>query len=57
MTFDDAHKLTVKHAKCPRCGCETIGGGTGTLEIDTEIGYFKRTCKCGWSIEIHEQVE
>lgn len=57
MTFEEAHILTVQYAKCPNCGCETIGGGTGTLEIDTEIGYFKRTCKCGWSVELIEEVK
>ncbi|MBQ1187919.1 MAG: DUF3797 domain-containing protein [Peptococcaceae bacterium] len=52
MTIDDAIQLTVQYSRCPNCGCDTIGGGTGTLEIDTEIGCFKRTCQCGWSIEI-----
>lgn len=53
MTIDDAIQLTVQYSRCPNCGCDTIGGGTGTLEIDTEIGCFKRTCQCGWSIDIN----
>ena len=32
------------------------GGGTSTgiVEVDTAAGYFKRTCQCGWSVEIKE---
>ena len=52
MTMREAFELTVQHEKCPDCGCDRIGGGMGTLEVDTEIGYFKRTCHCGWAVEI-----
>ena len=54
MNLVDACELTKKYSKCPKCGCETIGAGTGTLEIDTSIGHFKRTCHCGWCVEIIE---
>ena len=47
--------LTKKYIKCPKCGCETVGGGTGTIEFDTAAGYFIRTCHCGWKIEIREE--
>ena len=54
MTILESCELMNKYGKCPKCGCETVGNGTGTLEVDTEIGYFKRTCHCGWYIEIKE---
>lgn len=56
MNLLDACDLMQRYAKCPDCGCETIGGGTGTLEVDTQEGYFKRTCQCGWCIEIREGI-
>lgn len=54
MNIVDACDLMLRYTVCPKCGCETVGGGTGTIEIDTAAGYFKRTCQCGWSIEIKE---
>ena len=56
MTISNVLELMEKYAKCPKCGCETIGNGTGTFEVDTTQGkgYFKRTCHCGWSVEIKE---
>jgi hypothetical protein len=55
MTILESCKLIEKYGKCPNCGCETICNGTGTLEVDTEIGFFKRTCHCGWSVQIEEE--
>ena len=52
MTVVDACKLMEQYAVCPECGNEFIGNGKGTMEFDTEAGYFKRTCHCGWSVEI-----
>ena len=46
-------ELMRLYSKCPECGCETVGGGTGTLEITD--GCFKRTCQCGWSVEVQEE--
>jgi len=57
MNLVDACELFRKYTKCPKCGCETVGGGTGTVECDTTIGYFKRTCSCGWYVEISEGVK
>lgn len=57
MNLVDACNLMRRYAKCPKCGCETIGAGTGTCEVDTAAGYFKRTCQCGWYVEISEGVE
>ena len=54
MNLVDACDLMQKYAKCPKCGCDTVGAGTGTLECDTAAGYFKRTCQCGWGIEVIE---
>lgn len=57
MNLVDACELMEKYAKCQKCGCETVGGGTGSIECDTQTGYFKRTCRCGWFIEIWEGAE
>lgn len=45
-------ELMGKYAKCPNCGSDLLGNGEGTLEIDE--GMFKRTCKCGWKVEVKE---
>ena len=44
-------QLMEKYAKCFDCGNCYIGNGEGTLVVD---GTLKRTCKCGWSIEVDE---
>jgi len=45
-------ELIRKYATCPECGNELIGNGQGTLDIDKDT--FKRTCKCGWEIEVKD---
>lgn len=55
MNLVHAIDLLKRYEKCPKCGCDTVGGGTGTLDIGE--GYFRRTCSCGWSIEINENYE
>ncbi len=50
MNVREACELIKKYAKCPKCGCEVVGNGKGTLEVDKSI--FKRTCHCGWSVII-----
>ena len=57
MNIVDVLELYRKYAKCPECGCDTVGDGTGTIEFDTTLGYFKRTCQCGWHVEISEDVK
>ena len=52
MKLVDAINLIKKYGKCPKCGCDTVGGGTGTIDIGE--GYFQRTCSCGWRIELHD---
>lgn len=56
MNLIEAVELMKKYAACRNCGCETIGNGKGTMEVDSEKGYFKRTCRCGWQIEVRETV-
>lgn len=55
MTVYDFMEFMNKYAKCPECGCEVVGNGKGTFECDTFKGYFKRTCHCGWFIEVTEE--
>lgn len=54
MNLVEACELMQKYAKCPKCGCDTVGAGTGALECDSAAGYFKRTCQCVWGIEVIE---
>ena len=57
MNLVDACELIKKYTYCPNCGSETVGAGKGSIEVDTATGYFKRTCACGWYIEISEGVK
>jgi hypothetical protein len=50
MKLTKAVELMEKYAKCQECGSEMIGDGAGTLEVNEDV--FRRTCKCGWSIEV-----
>lgn len=52
MNVVEACKLIEKYTKCPQCGCDVIGNGKGTLDIDERR--FKRTCHCGWSVVVCE---
>lgn len=54
MNITIAAKLMGLYAACPKCGCEVIGNEKGTLECDTEAGCFKRSCGCGWYVEVAE---
>lgn len=56
MNIMNASKIMEFYAACPECGCEAIGNGKGTLECDTGAGYFKRTCRCGWYVEVQEGI-
>ncbi|MGG3987310.1 DUF3797 domain-containing protein [Bacillus smithii] len=42
--------IIKKYLKCSKCGSDKIGDGEGMLEIDDDT--FKRSCKCGWTVEI-----
>lgn len=49
----DARKsiqLLRKYSKCQKCGNENVSDGEGTVGIEGDT--FKRTCKCGWSVEV-----
>ncbi len=52
MTMTEYLALLQKYEKCPCCGCTTVGNGTGVLGADTEVGFFHRACRCGWSVTI-----
>ena len=54
MNLIEAISLMKKYAECPKCGCAVVGNDKGTFECDTQAGYFKRTCSCGWHVEINE---
>jgi NADH pyrophosphatase NudC (nudix superfamily) len=57
MTVMEICGLMSKYAICPNCGRDAVGNGNGTIEvntIDTNEGYFKRTCPCGWCVEIKD---
>lgn len=54
MKFNRFLELLKIYSNCPKCGCSTVGGGTGTVECDSAAGYFKRTCQCGFSVEVKE---
>ncbi|AYB41029.1 DUF3797 domain-containing protein [Brevibacillus laterosporus] len=45
-------QLMSKYSNCKECGSDKIDNGEGTLIVDNNI--FKRSCKCGWSIEVDE---
>lgn len=55
MNIVIAAKLMELYAACPNCGCEVIGNGDA-LECDTAVGYFKRSCGCGWCVEVTEGI-
>lgn len=56
MNIKDSIRLMELYAVCPRCGCDVIGNGKGTLECDTAAGSFRRTCSCGWYVEVQEGI-
>lgn len=56
MNITIAAKLMELYAACPNCGCEVIGNGKGALECDTEAGFFRRSCGCGWCVEVTEGI-
>lgn len=52
MLITKAVELLGLYAKCPKCNSEYIGVGDGSLEITNDT--FRRTCKCGWTVEVRE---
>ncbi|MCR8641397.1 DUF3797 domain-containing protein [Paenibacillus sp. N1-5-1-14] len=51
-------KLGKKYNNCESCGSEKTGEDEGSMHFDGVTGHFKRTCKCGWEIElVFEKVE
>lgn len=54
MKLKEVIQMMKMYATCPVCGEENVGEETGEIEIDTKQGYFKRTCSCGWRVEVKE---
>lgn len=52
MTVLEAYELINRYSKCPKCGCEAKYNNAEAIKIDDKEGYFKRTCHCGWHIEV-----
>ncbi|NBI30971.1 DUF3797 domain-containing protein [Chengkuizengella marina] len=50
MNVVRAMELIKQYEVCEQCGSRYVANGAGTLFIDEKV--FKRTCKCGWSVEI-----
>ncbi|MCY7500218.1 DUF3797 domain-containing protein [Bacillus pumilus] len=53
MNALDFLKVSKLINDCPNCSNHLIGNGEGTLEVEEDS--FKRTCKCGFSIELNTQ--
>lgn len=47
--------VAKKYNNCENCGSDRLGGepSEGGLHYDGQNGYFKRSCKCGWEIELN----
>lgn len=52
MNARRAMQLMEQYEECQECGNQYVGNGEGTVEVTDDT--FKRTCKCGWKIEIKE---
>ncbi|WP_084146722.1 DUF3797 domain-containing protein [Paenibacillus wynnii] len=50
MKFKKAVELSERYANCAECGNENVGNGQGTVRIEGNM--FRRTCKCGWKVEV-----
>ena len=48
-------ELIDKYGKCPKCGSDKIGNGSGSLIVEEDT--FYRSCKCGWKIKTNEKGE
>ncbi|MBM7580057.1 DUF3797 domain-containing protein [Jeotgalibacillus terrae] len=53
MRLERLMELGKQHSKCPQCGSSKIGGGSGMIYVDDTT--FRRTCKCGWKVEVKEE--
>lgn len=54
MKLKEVIQMMKMYASCPVCGEENVGEENGGIEIDTKRGYFKRSCACGWRVEVKE---
>lgn len=53
MRLLKAVRLINEYAICRECGNGNIGNGEGS--IIAEGSMFRRTCKCGWSVEVKDE--
>ncbi|WP_255233842.1 DUF3797 domain-containing protein [Bacillus altitudinis] len=53
MNALDFLKISKLINDCPNCSNHLIGNGQGTLEVANDL--IKRTCKCGFGIELSTQ--
>lgn len=51
MKITNAVELMGLYQACLECGNTMVGNGEGTISIEGDV--FKRTCKCGWGVEVH----
>ena len=47
------YKLIGTFGKCPCCQSDKIGGGKGSVVVDTDL--FQRECECGFNMVLTEQ--
>lgn len=50
MNVCDYLQIAEKYIHCPKCGSDKIGNGEGTLNVDDDT--YRRTCKCGFQVEV-----
>lgn len=51
MNALDFLKVSKLLNDCPNCSNHLIGNGQGTLEVEDDL--IKRTCKCGFQVELN----
>lgn len=55
MNAYESMELIKKYGSCDECGSESLGNGSGTLNIDNDV--FTRTCRCGWSVTVDKRIK
>lgn len=52
MELDKVLSFLSEYAECPYCGSKYVGKESGSLEVTATR--IRRTCNCGWSVELKE---
>lgn len=52
MELDKVITFLKEYAECPYCGSQYVGPESGSLEVSALR--IKRSCNCGWSVELKE---